>query len=293
VAQTAESTQPAPRPVAVTDLPPREWWRIVYRAVVTGLEDEVGTMAGGVAFFAILGIAPALIALLALFGLTTDPARTAAVAQELAGVLPDTARPLVLDQLQTVAGGGTGSLTTTFVVAAATALWSASGSTQKLLTSIQFLYGRPETRGILRLYTLSIALALGSVVFVAAAVALLVGASTVIGGLSTPVRLLAEVVRWALLVVLVMTALAVVYRISPDRPGPRLRLVSLGSGAATVVWVAGSVAFAVYVDHFSSYGQTYGALAAVVVVMLWLYLTAYIVLMGAEVNAEAERRVGD
>ena len=297
MAQTAETSEtttdgrPASRPVALTRLPPRVWWQIVYRAVVKGLEDEVGTMAGGVAFFAILGIAPALIALLALFGLTTDPASTAAVAQELAAVLPDTARPLVLDQLQTVTSGGTGSLTTTFVVAAATALWSASGSTQKLLTSIQSIYERPETRGILRLYSMSIALALGSVVFVAAAVTLLVGASAVVGDLPTPVRLLAEVVRWALLVVLVTVALALVYRISPDRPGPRLRLLSLGSAAATVVWVAGSVVFAVYVDHYSSYGQTYGALAAVVVVMLWLYLTAYIVLMGAEVNVEAERRI--
>jgi membrane protein len=107
------------------------------------------------------------------------------------------------------------------------------------------------------------------------------------------VRLLAEVVRWVLLVVLVTVALAIVYRVSPDRPGPRLRWVSLGSGAATVVWVAGSVVFAVYVDNYSSYGQTYGALAAVVIVMLWLYLTAYIVLMGAEINVEAERRAAD
>jgi membrane protein len=292
-ADTTESTQPAPGPVGLTELPPRAWWQILRRAVVKGLNDEVGMMAGGVAFFAILGIAPALIALLALFGLTTDPASTAAIAKDLAAVLPDTARPLVLDQLQTVTSGGTGSLTTTFVVAAATALWSASGSTQKLLTSIQSIYERPETRGILRLYTQSIALALGAVVFVAAAVALLVGASAVTGDLATPVRLLAEVVRWVLLVVLVTVALAIVYRVSPDRPGPRLRWVSLGSGAATVVWVAGSVVFAVYVDNYSSYGQTYGALAAVVIVMLWLYLTAYIVLMGAEINVEAERRAAD
>ena len=83
------------------------------------------------------------------------------------------------------------------------------------------------------------------------------------------------------------------YGMEFERPGPRLRLVSLGSAAATVVWVVGSLLFTVYVDHFSSYGQTYGALAAVVVVMLWLYLTAYIVLLGAEVNVEAERRVDE
>jgi membrane protein len=293
VTQTTETAEPSSGPVGLKDFPPRAWWQILRRAVVKGLEDEVGTMAGGVAFFAILGIAPALIALLALFGLTTDPAETAAIAKNLAAVLPDTARPLVLDQLQTVTSGGTGSLTTTFVVAAATALWSASGSTQKLLTSIQSIYGRPETRGILRLYTLAIVFALGAVVFVAVAVALLIGASALVGGLPTPLRLLAEAARWALLVVLVLVSLAVVYRVSPDRPGPRLRWLSLGSGAATVVWVAGSVIFSVYVDHYSSYGQTYGALAAVVVVMLWLYLTAYIVLLGAEINSEAERRADE
>lgn len=292
MAQTAETTESSSRPVGLTRLPPRAWWQILRRAVVKGLDDEVGTMAGGVAFFAVLAIAPALIALLALFGLTTDPSSTAAIAADLAAVLPDTARPLVLEQLQTVTSGGTGSLTTTFVVAAATALWSASGSTQKLLTSIQSIYERPETRGVLRLYTQAVLLALGSAVFVAVAVALLVGASTVVSGLATPVRLLVEVARWALLVVLVMIALAVVYRVAPDRPGPRLRLLSLGSAAATVVWVAGSVVFSVYVDHFSSYGQTYGALAAVVVVMLWLYLTVYVVLMGAEINVEAERHAG-
>ena len=99
--------------------------------------------------------------------------------------------------------------------------------------------------------------------------------------------------RWVLLLVLVTVALAVVYRVAPDRPGPRLRWLSLGSVAASVVWLAGSVLFSVYVDDFSSYGQTYGALTAVVVVMLWLYLTAYIVLMGAEINVEAERRLAD
>ncbi len=229
--KTTETTETSARPLGLRHVPPRAWWQILRSAVVKGLDDEVGTMAGGVAFFALLGIAPALIALLALFGLTTDPARTASIAQQLAAVLPDTARPLVLEQLQTVTSGGTGSLTTTFVVAAATALWSASGSTQKLLTSIQSIYERPETRGILRLYTLAIALALGAVVFVAVAVALLIGASAVIDGLPTPVRLLAEVVRWVLLVVLVMVSLAVVYRVAPDRPGPRLRLVSLGSAA--------------------------------------------------------------
>jgi membrane protein len=266
------------------------WWDILKHAVTKGLDDEVGLMAGGVAFFAILALAPALIAAVALFGLVTGPSQTAAVGGWLSDVLPETARPLVLQQLQTVTSGGTGSLTTACVVAAGTALWSASSAIQKLLTSIQSIYERPETRGITRLYPLAVALALGAGVFIVVAVALLVGMPVVAGHLGTGARLLAEVVRWVVLLVLVVVALGIVYRVAPDRPGPPVRWISLGSVSAAVVWLVGSVLFSIYVDHFSSYNQTYGALAGVVVLMLWLYLTAYVVLMGAEVNVEAERR---
>jgi membrane protein len=284
------TTERSPATEDVTRTLSDRWWDILKHAITKGLEDEVGLKAGGIAFFAILAIAPALIAVVALFGLTTDPSRTAAVAGWLAEALPETARPLVLQQLQTVVGGGTGSLTTACLVAAGTALWSASGSTQKLLTSIQSIYERSETRGILRLYTLAVLLALGAGLFIVVAIVLLVGMPTVAGALGTGGRLLAEVVRWVVLLVFVVVALGVVYRVAPDRPGPRLRWVGLGSVAAAVVWLVGSVLFSVYVDQYSSYNQTYGALAGVVVLMLWLYLTAYIVLMGAEVNAEAERR---
>ncbi|HEY2193804.1 MAG TPA: YihY/virulence factor BrkB family protein [Actinomycetospora sp.] len=273
-------------------LPLHLWWTTLRRAVVKGLQDQVGLMAGGIAFFAILALAPALIALVALFGLTTSPSRTAAVAGWLADALPETARPLVLEQLQSVVSGGTGSLTTACVVAGATALWSASGSTQKLLTSIQWVYDRPETRGTLRLYSLAVVLALGAAVFMVVAVALLVGTPALVGRLGTGARVIAEVGRWVLLALLVVTALAVVYRVSPDRDGPRWRWLTPGAVVAGIGWLAGSVLFSIYVDDFASYGQTYGALAGVAVVMLWLYLTAYVVLMGAEINAEAERLAG-
>lgn len=109
-------------------------------------------------------------------------------------------------------------------------------------------------------------------------------------GLGVVGTVVAQVLRWALLVAVVIVALAVVYRIAPDRDAPRFRWVSPGAVVATVLWVAGSVAFSLYVNNFGSYNATYGALASVVVLMLWLYLTAYIVLLGAEINAESERQ---
>lgn len=276
----------------LTRVPPRRWWEILRDALMKGLNDDVGLMAGGVAFFAVLGIAPALIAVVALFGLLIDPAQTASLTGWLAGVLPESVRPLVLEQLQAVVGGGTGSLTTACLVAAGTALWSGSGSTQKLVSSIQTIDGRRETRGTLRLYALAVVLALGAVVFVAAALTLLVGTPALLGHLGGVGRVFGELARWVLLALLVIVALGVVYRVAPNRrDGPRLPWLTPGAAVAGVVWLIGGVLFSVYVDHFASYNQTYGAVAGVAVVMLWLYLTAYVVLMGAEINAEVERRI--
>ena len=102
--------------------------------------------------------------------------------------------------------------------------------------------------------------------------------------------IIAQVVRWGLLVALVVVALAVVYRVAPDRDAPRFRWVSTGALVAAALWILGSVLFSLYVNNFGSYNKTYGALAGVVVLMLWLYLTSYIVLLGAEINAESERQ---
>jgi membrane protein len=109
-------------------------------------------------------------------------------------------------------------------------------------------------------------------------------------GLGALGRLLTEVVRWALLVAAVLMALALLYRIAPNRDAPRLQWASIGSIVATAIWIFASLAFSLYVDNFGNYGKTYGSLAGVVVLMLWLYVSAFIVLLGAEINGEAERQ---
>jgi membrane protein len=266
-------------------------WAFVTRVVSRSSADEIGLLAGGVAFFAVLAVAPAMIALLAVVGLVTDPAHTADAAGGVAEVLPATARPLVLEQLATVAGGSSGSLTAALIVSSATAMWSASGSMQKFLTATRWIHDRPETRSVLRLYTLAVGLAVGVALFVIVAVVLIVGAPLMFAHLGTGPRLLAEVLRWLVLLALVAGGLTVVYRVAPEPRGPRRRAWP-GSGVASLGWLVASAVFSFYVDHLGSYGRTYGALAGVVVLMLWLYLTAYVVLLGAEVNAEAERRAG-
>ncbi|SFN27174.1 membrane protein [Pseudonocardia ammonioxydans] len=268
------------------EVPARGWREIVVRAWRESTADNVGMLAGGVAFFAFLALFPALIALLTVYGLAVSPEQARAQVTELAMILPAEAQPLITDQLATITHGGSSGIA--LVVALLAALWSASSGTQNLMNAVNVAYDETETRNVLRLRGTALALTLGAVVFVVVTVALVAVTPILLDGLPLVGRLLAQVVRWALLLGLVTVALAFVYRFAPSRDAPRFRWVSPGAVVATVVWLLGSVAFSLYMDNFGNYNATYGTLAGVVVLMLWLYLTAYIVLLGAEINAEAE-----
>jgi membrane protein len=279
---------PGGRATTPTEVPPSGWWQIVRRAFAEGSKDNVSMLAGGVAFFGFLAIIPALIALVSLYGLVADPAEVAATLESLSSALPASAQSLVADQIGSVVSAGTGSLTTGLIISVLAALFSASSGTQNLMAAINIAYDETEGRGAVKLRAIALGLTAGAIVFVVVAVALVAVAPILLDGLGTAGRILAQVVRWVLLVVLVVVGLAVVYRVAPDRDAPRFRWVTPGSIASTVLWVVGSILFSLYVDNFGSYNKTYGALAGVVVFLLWMYLTSYIVLLGAEINSEAE-----
>jgi membrane protein len=273
-------------------IPLRGWWQVTRRAFAESKADHVPMLAGGVAFFAFLAIFPALIAALTLYGLVAEPAQVAQQVESLAGALPQSAQPLITDQLGAVAASSDGALGIGLVVSLLAALWSASSGTGNLIQAINLAYDEDETRGFLKLRGTALLLTVGALVFVLVALALVAVVPALLDALPLgPVAtVLAQVVRWTLLVGVVIVSLAAVYRVAPDRDAPRIRWASTGAIVATVLWVAGSVAFSLYVDNFGSYNRTYGALAGVVVLLLWLYLTSYVVLLGAEINAEAERQ---
>ena len=149
-----------------------------------------------------------------------------------------------------------------------------------------------ETRNFVKLRLLSLALTLGAIVFVLITFALVAVVPVVLDSLPLGVvgTVLAQVIRWVLLLGVFAGALAVVYRVAPDRDAPKMRWVSLGSIVVTVVWAAVSLLFSIYVDNFGSYDKTYGAIAGVIVLMLWLYLTCFLVLLGAEINSEMQHQ---
>jgi membrane protein len=171
-------------------------------------------------------------------------------------------------------------------------LWSASGGVQGLVKGLNLVYDERETRGFLKLRGLSLLLTLGAIVVAVTAIALIAVFPGFVDslGLGRAGELAASIGRWVVLALLVLAALAVVYRYAPDRANPRWRWVSWGAVVALVLWLLATVGFSWSVDNFGKYNQTYGALAAVIILLLWLFLSAFVVLLGAEFDAETERQ---
>ena len=260
------------------------------RAWAEAKTDQVPLLAAGVAFFGFLSLFPALIAAVTTYGLVADPSQIRSQIGNVTEAMPRDARSLIMTQIDTLTSTPQQSLGLGLIIALALALWSASGGVGYLMSAINLAYDEEETRGFVKRKALALGLTLGSIIFALVGIGLVAIAPAVFDslGLSTIGRVVAEAARWLLLLVLVILALAVAYRVAPDRDAPRFAWVSTGAIVATVIWLIASLGFSLYVDNFGSYGKTYGSLAAVVVMLLWLWITCYIVLLGAEINAESE-----
>jgi membrane protein len=275
-----------------SEIPPRGWFAVLRRVKAEVKEDNVPLLAAGVAFYAMLAIFPAIIAVVTVYGMVADPAQVESQVGELAKSLPSGADQLLTEQLKSVTSAGRQSLSIGLALSLLGVLWSASGGVQGLVKGLNLVYDERETRGFLKLRGLSLLLTLGAIVVAVIAIALIAVFPGFVDslGLGRAGELAASIGRWVVLALLVLAALAVVYRYAPDRAKPRWRWVSWGAVVALVLWLLGSVGFSWYVDNFGKYNQTYGALAAVIILLLWLFLSAFVVLLGAEFDAETERQ---
>ncbi len=275
-----------------TQIPWAGWKQILKRAWAENSADNMPIIAGGVAFFGFLSIFPALIATISIYGLVASPADVTSQINDFSAQLPEEAQQILRDQLTAITTNASGALTFGLIVSILAALWSASGGVGNIVTAINIAYDEVEARGFVKLKLLSLALTLGAIVFVLITFSLVAIVPAVLDALPLGIvgTILAQALRWILLLAVFAGALAVLYRVAPDRDSPQLRWVSLGSVIVTIIWVVVSVGFALYVDNFGSYDKTYGAIAGVIVLMLWLYLTCYLVLLGAEINSEAEHQ---
>ncbi len=274
-----------------TDIPAKGWKDVAKRTMAQFKADRGVLMGAGVAFYALLGIFPALIAALTIWGLFADPQQVEDAFDTMAEFLPEEAAQIITEQLSAIAGTAGGALSFGLVISLAGVLWAASSGMKGLMTAINAAYNQPPGRSFFKERGMALAFALGGILLALVAVGLLAVFPIVVGllGLDGTVATAVSLARWPLLLVLVWIALSLLYRWAPDRPPAAWGWLSWGAGIAVVVWLLASVGFTIYVQNFGDYNETYGTLGGVIVLMLWLFITGVVILLGAAINAELER----
>lgn len=268
----------------------RHWRDILRSALKSTGRDQLPLLSAGVAFYGFLSLFPALIALLMLYGLLTDPATITSQVAQVSGNMPAGARDLLLTQLTQLASAPARTLGIGFVIALLVALWTSSNGMNNLLTAINDAFDKQETRPFWRRRLMAIVLTLAAIVVLAVIMFVVAGMSQLGDRLGATglARTALTVLGWIVVLVLIDVSLAVLYRVAPNLENPRMRWASLGATVALVLWAAGSAGFSLYLAHFDSYSKTYGSLAGVAILLMWIWLTCFAVLLGAEINAEAE-----
>jgi membrane protein len=267
------------------------WKRVGYYVKDSVSEDHLTIVAPGVAFYLMLGLIPGIAALISIYGLVADPEQVQEHFQAIAGGMPEEARTLLSEQMERIAGDTT-SAGLGAIVGIALALWSGSQAVSAFMEGLNITYNRDETRGTVKRIAVRLALTLMALVLGLLAIGVLVVMPPLLNALplgDTGTALL-SLARWPLLLLVGIFGLALLYRYAPDRgDDASFRWITWGSAIAAVLWVAGSALFSLYVSNFGEYNETYGALGAVVILLLWLLITAFVFLLGAEVDAALEQ----
>jgi membrane protein len=274
------------------EIPATGWKDIVARVKVEAKEDDVTLMAAGVAFYSLMALVPGLVALISIYGLVAKPSDVKDQITSTLSAAPREVRDLVTAQLESIVSSAGGGAVLGLIIGTILALWSASSGVGHLLDAVNRAYDEKETRGFVKLKLISLALTIGAIVFIVIAFAVIALLPSLLAktGLGTAGRVIIGLLRWVLLLAGMTVGVGVIYRYGPDRDAARWKWVSVGAIVAAVMWVAGSILFSIYTANFGKYNETYGSLGAVVVLLLWLLLTALAVIVGAEINCEVERQ---
>jgi membrane protein len=251
-------------------------------------EHDVSMIAAGVAFYAMLAIFPALIAVVSMYALVADPTQISRQLGPVTKTLPPGASDLLTGQLTGAAEANHGGVTAGLIISLVGTLWAASGGVNALLRGLEIIYDVERERSFLKQRAVSLALTVGAMLLALIAIGLIAVFPVLLNhlGLGPAAKVGAEVIRWLLLIGLIAVGIGVLYRIPAHGERRSWRFISRGVLTAVLVWIIGSVGFSVYVSNFGSYNKTYGSLAAVIVLLFWLYLSAFAILLGAVVDAE-------
>jgi membrane protein len=254
-------------------------------------EHNLTLVAAGVAFYGFLALVPALIAIVSIYGLVADPDDVTRQVEDLGESLPAEVQDFLVFQLTSIVDASSAGVSITAVIAIVVALWSASGGMAALITGIHIAREADEPTGFVAKRGKALLLTLAAIVFLGIVIFLIVAVPPLLSdaGLGTAGRVAFDILRWPVLAALMIVGIGLLYRFAV-KGGPRRRLgvITTGAVAATLGWLVVSGLFAVYTANFASYGKTYGALATIVVVLLWLWLSALAILVGAEVDGADE-----
>jgi membrane protein len=276
------------------EIPARGWRDIVVRVKDELAADNVSIVAAGVAYYIFLALFPGLAATVSIYGLVMDPATLQKHMGAVEQVLPREAADLINQELQRVvqAGSTDNRLGWAALAGIVLALWSAAKGMSSLMEALNIVYDETEERGFIRRNATALLLTLAFIVFLLVFLGLIAGLPALLSSLNVDDSVIRIVgyLRWPLLALAQIVALAVLYRYAASRAEPKWRWITPGAVVATLLWVAGSAAFSLYVSYFASYNKTYGALGVVVILLTWLLLSVYSVMLGAEINAEMEHQ---
>lgn len=275
-----------------SDIPPRGWWDIIWRVWRKVEEDRVLLVAAGATFYLLLALFPALTAFVSTYGLFADPAVVARHVASLARLLPEGGLVLIQDRLESLVGQDRGALGFGFVTGVLFAYWSANNGMKALFEALNIAYGETEKRSFLWLNLIALIFTLGAMATVVVFVAALGIVPVMLGilHLGDVTEMLIHALRWIALVVVIALAIAILYRFGPSRAQARWRWVTWGSVLATLVWLAASIGFTIYLRNFGNYEAFYGSLGAVIGLMMWVWISVVILIVGAELNASMEHQ---
>ncbi len=250
--------------------------------------DNVGIVSAGVAFYAFLAIFPAIMALISIYGLTTDPHQIERQISQLSAMMPEEAFHLLQKRVENFISSSGNTLGWGTAIGLIFSIWSANKGTKSLFKGIDIAYDTVEDHGFFKQIVLSIIFTLFGTILLILSMALIIGFPAYIDNVGLPMQIekLISWLRWPVLAVIVTFFLALMYQFAPARNRPKAKWVLVGAILSTVLWLIASWVFSFYVGNFASYGEIYGSVSAVVILMLWLYITSFIVLLGAELNSE-------
>ena len=275
-----------------SDIPKAGWWSILKRVYNSTNEKNLSVLAAGVAFYGLLSLFPALVVLVAIYGIFADPQTVQHEINALRGIIPAEAQNVITTYLKSLVSSSNSKLGFSLVLGLIIALWSARSGTVTLMEALNITYEEEEKRGIVKFQVVAFGMTLAAIAFAIIALVLIAAIPALVEFLPFGkfVKIVGVILPWPILIGIMVFALAATYRFAPSRQDAKWRWVTWGSIVATALWILASVLFSVYVANFGSYDKAFGSLGAVVVLLTWFYISAYAVLIGACLNAEMERQ---